>query len=804
MSSRRISVNNHFNKNNQNKEEKIILKYKYQLKNKNNISNTIKDDKQNKTLVLKNSEINRNNIPGEDEYNCEIYNKPISLYKNYLLKSNYDKKYNTISTFNSFQIKYKTLPLFNRLKKNRLKNEYQNFNFIDIDSGLNFSFEGTIKNNIFLAKEPKLVYKNKINFEKIIHIFDKTHKKINYKTIFNKCKNIKIAHRYNKYKKICKFSKKNKNKELTKNCNNINESYNRSDSQNCRELYKRKDKMNEINLIINTDKKYDNDKKDEQTELSEVNSIKSIAKNLFNKNSSDNQSTSSKSNQFNKNYDLYDKDKKYRNQNISIGLIKKNEEKNIEPINSKDNINNNSNTNNNSSIRFRYSNRKSKSILEDNNANKNNKDNASILKKEKNENLEKNPSKYIFRKLDNSKNDKKLEENVKEKKNHYNFKNRYITNNFEKSDINNNKNIKDKIDTRKNNIQNASQSNIRKAYISNISLISSNTKAINISNNNRRRNNPISINNNNIIKYDNNNKIILNNSNSRKNSLDKKNRNEITKIKLEKSIFHSPQISSGNMLGRSKICNSNRSINNIIQVKDSTKLIDNKIILSSRDQKNYRANLANNRSCIAKEEINDNTDKKEKINNYNKILLNKNSQSRKYINIVKPKLNTDRSDKNQEIKMERKILTRRESLSKNNEEKINLHNYSTNPNGYKFINKDDKNSLTSTYISNDTNKIENKNVIINENNKIYIPESQHSNKFHRSNHKYHEIKSTSSDKNAKLKENEIQIYEKIKKKVPQLVYSTSMDNIRCRRNKYKEKEENIYINQIKIKDMRKK
>ena len=258
------------------------------------------------------------------------------------------------------------------------------------------------------------------------------------------------------------------------------------------------------------------------------------------------------------------------------------------------------------------------------------------------------------------------------------------------------------------------------------------------------------------------------------------------------------------MLGRSKIYNSNRANNNIIQVKDSSKLIDNKMILSSKDQKNYSTNLANNRSCIANEEINDNKEKKEKISNYNKILLNKNSQTRKYINIVKPKLNTDRSDKNQEIKMEREILTRRESLSKNNEEKINLHNYSTNQSGYKFINRDDKNSLTSTYISNDTNKLENKNVIINENNKIYIPESQHSNKFQRSNHKYHEIKSTSSGKNSKLKENEIQLYEKIKNKVPQMVYSTSMDNIRCRRNRYKEKEDNLYINQIKIKDMRKK
>ena len=228
---------------------------------------------------------------------------------------------------------------------------------MEVNSDLNLSFEANIKNN----KEPKLIYKNKTNFEKIIRIFDKNHKIISNKNILNKYKNINIVSRYIKYnknKKISKFSKKNKNTELRKNSNNITDSFKRNDSEGFNELYKRKNKMNEINIIQSTDKRYDKYKKDEQMDF-EKNSIKSVARNLFNKNSSDNQSTSSKSNQFNKNYDLYDRDKKFRTQNIYIGLNKKIESKNNEVIDIKDNIiNKNCNLNNNSNIKYKNSNRK--------------------------------------------------------------------------------------------------------------------------------------------------------------------------------------------------------------------------------------------------------------------------------------------------------------------------------------------------------------------------------------------------------------------------------------------------------------
>ena len=792
MSSRKILTNNLINKNNQNnKEEKNITNYKYQRKNNNDISNSKKENKQIKSFPLKNNETHRIILQEEDNYNYEIYNKPISSFKTYLLKSNIDKKYNTISTFNSFQLKYKNNPLFNRIKKNKGKNEFQNFNFMEVNSDLNLSFEANIKNN----KEPKLIYKNKTNFEKIIRIFDKNHKIINNKNILNKYKNINIVSRYIKYnknKKISKFSKKNKNTELRKNSNNITDSFKRNDSEGFNELYKRKNKMNEINIIQSTDKRYDKYKKDEQMDF-EKNSIKSVARNLFNKNSSDNQSTSSKSNQFNKNYDLYDRDKKFRTQNIYIGLNKKIESKNNEVIDIKDNIiNKNCNLNNNSNIKYKNSNRKSKSIIEEN-INKNNIENH---------NLEKNYSKYLYTKINIFNKDKKEEENSKENKPCFNFKNKYMSNKVEQNDINKNKNITDKIYLKKNNIQN-SQRNIRKENNSNISLISSNKNDINISINNKGRNIPISINNKNVIRFEKNNNKNLTNNNSRKNSIDKKNRNEKTKIKLEKSEFHSPQMSSGNLLFKSNNLNTNKSVNNIIQIIDSTRPINNKILLNNKDQKNIKTSLARNRSLIVKEEINDNQDGKEKAN-YNIIIFNKKAQNRKNINDIKPKMNLDLSDKDKDVKIQKQIISKKELLNRNEEEKLNTHNNTTNQISYKIMNiikynKDEKNSLTSTHISNDTNKIENKNMNTIDNNKIYIFESQHTNKFQRSNHKYHEIKSTSSDKNAKFKEKDIKIQEKIKNKEPQMVYSTSMDNIRRRRNKYKEKEENVHTDQIKKK-----
>ena len=78
---------------------------------------------------------------------------------------------------------------------------------------------------------------------------------------------------------------------------------------------------------------------------------------------------------------------------------------------------------------------------------------------------------------------------------------------------------------------------------------------------------------------------------------------------------------------------------------------------------------------------------------------------------------------------------------------------------------------------------------------IYIKQDRHINKFQRSNHKYHEIKSTSSDRIVKVEDND-EINEsnnekqnkelfryKINKKSPSILNSTSMDDIRGRRRK---------------------
>ena len=177
------------------------------------------------------------------------------------------------------------------------------------------------------------------------------------------------------------------------------------------------------------------------------------------------------------------------------------------------------------------------------------------------------------------------------------------------------------------------------------------------------------------------------------------------------------------------------------------------------------------------------------------------------INNSKQIINTDRIDKRKEIKIERQIIPRRSfENNKNEEQKYVKVNRSINQNGYRIFNiskfnKDERNSLTNTSNSNsisksnETNKYINQIEIIKDKkdiNLINLPENRYLNRFQRSNHKYHEIKTTSRDKIGKIIENSEEIKEQsFHKKIrnsSQIKNYTSMDNIKGIKRRYFTKE----------------
>ena len=866
MSTRRISTNNHIIKNNQkNKEEKSYSKYIFPINNKDKDFSTFKEDKEIKYILSKNNDINKNFYFEDDEYNYEIYNKPISRYKLFKQDSDSDYKYNTISTSNSFQLKYKEIFIFNR-KYRRFK-ENQNNNSIEVNSNLNLSYEIHIKDNkynICADKRKKINDKNKRYLNEIIRVFDKNHKIIiNNKYLKKKAKiknnyllnNNKIKYNnYIKNKNFSKFSKKNQNKLLRKNHSSLMDSHpkvyipiNKED--------KTKNKNHKIHEISNykistTERKGTIQKNEVKNVLSPINDIKSVTKKLFYKSPSPNQSTSSKSNQLNINANEYAENKKLKYQNIYIGLNKKNIlEKKNETVNKRDSINNNKNSyinlgNHNSKILFQFSNRKSRSIFEDTSLfGNNNSINESNLKNDK-ENIEKKSPKLNSKKLQNFKNSNIIEEKEKEKeedKKDYNKRYKkliYVNNNYrrkEKSNIvqnnkinnnnnfiNNNENKRNiynkKLDNKNNVIKDTliNQNNNRKSYLSKIIVPPSNNQKQNISYINRRKAFQISINeknsnNSNIRQNFNSNYNKINHS---KNILEQKNKNEISRIRLEKTIYYFPEKDTQNKIinethnfatPSAPINKTNKKIflnkdikNEQIFLQNKTKTKEN---ITNIDKN--KENLLPSKSCIINPEgiKNDKNDK----NNYEKNSNNSNKNYNNMINSTKKIMNTDRADKRKEIKIERQIIPRRSFENKNEEQKYVKVNRSINQNGYRIFNiskfsKDERNSLTNTSNSNsismshETNKYINKFEIIkdkNDINLINLPNNKYLNKFQRSNHKYYEIKSTSSDKIVKITENNEDIKEqsyKIIRNSPQIQNYTSMDNIKGIRRRYFTKE----------------
>ena len=880
MSSRRISTNNHIIKINQNnKIEKGNSRYVFQINNKNKEYSTLKENKELKFALLKNNDINKDINFEDDDYNYEIYTKPISRYKLFHQELDTDYKYNTISTFDSFHLKYKEIFLFNRITKNRRFKSNQNNNSIEIISDLNLSYEADIKNNkynIFINKRTKINDKNKIYLNRIFRIFDKNHIKINNK---NLKKNVKAKNNYllnnknkknkynnyNKNKNFSKFSKKNKcqNQLLRKNNSSLMDPHPKVDIQINKENNKTKKQNHQMHEISNykistTERKSTVQKNEVKNILSPINDIKSVTKKLFYKSPSPNQSTSSKSNQVNINANEYEENKKLKYQNIYIGLNKKSIlEKKNEAVNKRDNINsgNNNNknsyanlSNHNSKILFHYSNRKSNSILEDTSLFENNNSiNESNLKKDRNENLEKKSPKF-YKKLQNLKNANIIEEKEKEEeKKDYNKKYKkliYVNNNYRRKEKNNivqnnknnnnnnfiNKNenkriIYNKKSEHKNNIINETQNNQnnnRKSYITKIAVPPSNEQKQNISYINRRKAFQISLNDNNNNRsnlkhnYKSNYNNIINHS---KNNLEQKNKNEISRIRLEKTIYYFPEKNNQNknISVLNNFATPSAAINKINKKIFQNKEIKNepKFIQSKAKTKENLNNIEKNKvdlliskSCILNpEELKDDKNK----NNYDKNSKNSNiNNNNMLINNAKHIINTDRPDKRKEIKIERQIIPRRSFENKKEEQKyvkVNRSiNQNGNQNGYRIFNiskfgKDERNSLTNTSnsnsisMSNETNRYINKIEIIKDKkdiNFINLADNRYLNKFQRSNHKYHEIKSTSSDKIVKITENSEDIkdqsYQKINRNPPQIKNYTSMDNIKGVRRRYFTKE----------------
>ena len=216
MTSRWISLKNKM-KNKQNDDEiRKQFAPKNKLNNNNNhVPNTFEEDKELKLIIPKNNDIKKDSLE-EDDYNYMVYNKPISKYK--IMTDEEQYYYNTISTFNSFELK-KNL-FFNIIKKiNRFRTNNQDMDYIDFNSDLNLSFQARIKKNIFVKKKIKFIDKKKIFYNKIIRLFDKNNKmnnkKYNSKKYSRNNRNLfinksKKNYKYNYYKNknISKFSKK--------------------------------------------------------------------------------------------------------------------------------------------------------------------------------------------------------------------------------------------------------------------------------------------------------------------------------------------------------------------------------------------------------------------------------------------------------------------------------------------------------------------------------------------------------------------------------------------------------------------
>ena len=809
MTSKKISLSNLVSpKNKNNAEGKHFSKYIFQLK-KNSSYNQLQDSKI-QIVFKKDKEIQNNSITEEDEYNEEIYNNSISTFKFMLNNDNDDNK--TKSSNNSSKDKSKNLYLFKRNKflKNNEKHDKHSIDCI------------TDVNNYDLKDNNKFPNGENYFFMNLIDIFDKNNKNI---------KNV-IENNLQKkeYKITDKFSRKNRKKKLKINNGNLDVDHSKSPSL----LYMAKnDKKNIINKVNLTDNKIGKKilkikpknnitLKEEEVNIQKNNNLKSITKNLFTKN-----------------FELNDTkiDKKIKSSRFHIGLNKKimsNKDSGVINLPVNKNNNNSNKVVTNSKIINSSINRKSKSMISEESLDHNNNINKKVefgkkvtsphaaqniiikkkiyldeelIDKEKilsqkksfvensvlnlNNQIKNDSSKYyrsflnlninIGQIKDKNNSDKKNEKYLYSNSNSRNKENNEIK-------VNNNNSIN-------SDINNSNNSNNKRRFFLNNSSSSQMKEEIKkpMTNNSIKNIRP--------IEHEKNQ--FSNNINFKKISLDQPKLNESIKIKIEKPLLHSRQISSQNILNSSNNNNKPnliRSITNLNQITNLKKQSMNpqNNIKINLDISQRKQNLINSRSCIFK------PDSFKKEYNYNQIILNSNlklNNNKNSINSFKSPLSqissaqndekTTNASKCDEISTDRSFLTKHIIINRNNGEKNTLNN-SRNKNNNNLSNINSiKRDLKNTTNSNN----ENKNNIEQNNRKIYVREENHQNNFRRS-HKIHEINSVSIDKSINKKDDPFS--SKVKNQFIPRIISTSMDNIRpFRRYKKDEKIETNNINRIK-------
>ena len=787
------SLNNINNKRNKlDFNEKNIFKNKFELKNNNNVSKIVKNDRGITFNILKNNEFqckSKKNHEEEDDYKNDVYNKNISNFKLFsdIINDN-DHKYNTVSSFNSFQKKYKDINSYEILIKNKnYKRKKINRNN-DLDSALlysdlNLTYESNNK-NIFVKKNSKfrLIDKDRNHFTKIIRIFDKNHKmiqnknnkkfskrKINRNGFILKAKKIVINNNNYASKNKTKFSKKYKKQILTRNkyldyCH----SHTKSSSQPFIEINNKKNKSDYITEIRNkmesTDHK-DIKSKAEKAVLSSENDMKSISKSIIYK-YSHTPNASIDSYEGNKVEEDSDTKRKLKNQSIFIGLNKKKiSDDNSRNTNSKDNNNNSKSNIKSPRVFFRGDKKKTKSMFENDYSNE---IGENYIKNENNkletEQKQEHEPRIIFKRIDNFKNGKEIEKKERNENKNKNKNKRFIypkyiiaKNNKEKSDIMNhyNSNV---IKNNKSEISLAKMplySPIKKdSYIS--YLIENNQSKIN------EKKDTIALNGSSNV-FDSQNKT-----------------NENLKTKNKKSNYNLKNFFQNKILSKNKDnYNLIKSVNNV-QVPDLKDKLDNiksEIAKKNDDQNQHKKEMIkNNRSFIWN---NPRIKGGERItNDLIEIKMNDSlPQINKKLILNKSETTTDRSKEKKEIKQEKQS-------NRYIFKRFHLGNKNQNNNNINKENNDNKIKENNTYNENINNK----------------ESDNRSNKFQRGKHKNEEIKYISNDKIRKKEEisdNSTMII-KINNT---MVNSTSMDNIKqSKKDKNNANEIEITKNEIHMKN----
>ena len=752
MHSRKISLNNFIIPRNKNiSNEQILFKDKLQLQPKLTKIHINNNNIDNRKQFMKKKEIQENSINEEDDYFFEVYNNSIEKDDDFLIGYNNDNKFKTITANNNFNGINKKFLKFNNIKKMNINNykkyctnslEYNNYLNLNTIEGNEKKYTDENTNNLI----------NNINMFKMVHKERKKNKLLN--SILSKDKNqtnLFELNNNNKYIITNKYSKKNKINKIQSD-NGKNSNHIKVCSQPFNGPYLRKNKINNNKNINknNGDKNFEYilDLNDDENFSKNMTKIEGVTTSLFNRYSEidtniydqeiDSTNEHVKEIQINKNQNIKNitncicdskKDESVDNNNNYIFNLKL---YNIYNNNKKQNKNYKIKSKSNSMINQYYS-------FDENNMNKN-------MKKEK---VEK-PRPNIFKKKVILEEEYIIDPNGNQK---------FLC----VKRVANNNNINE------DNINNKEYNNNKRAFTSNNLFLTSSNKITkqNMDNYNSKNNNK------------NYNNVNYNKKNNNRNNLE------------AKTVFCSPQISYENIF--SPNINTTKSFGKIKDFKNLEKqyLLYNINNINKIKEIN---NLPNSKSYIFK--CDDNI-KFHKIDDYNNKNNNFNPKNRMPSYNYKKNKEKNEIEINNLMNYEKPMMAKKKINKKyegQGQSAITLNN-SRNYNINNYININEYNNNKEKYNENISNdKINNKKLLYKTANSeiknIYIPKQIFSNRSENNNYKLHEIKSTSKDKSY---DNELNFennhnnnfYFEYKKKYPKIFPSTSMDNIKMKKNSVK-------------------